>query len=233
MKKPTEKDISLSKKQDLFILEQQLLHGKVSLDELNNILPGFLHLNDIQTIALDYVSNTIEQNFGIPKERVSEDGFGVIVDIIHPLDLQPVTNKVKSLYDKNDPYAIVSFLQRIKPIGKKDYSLLFTSTKLFGNKGQGISISIPLQDKDFAIGLGKILGDNIFLRKNYERFASLTTREREILRLIASEKTNKQIAEVLTISTNTVRTHRNNTWKKLEIKSVIEAVKYAQVFELI
>ena len=55
----------------------------------------------------------------------------------------------------------------------------------------------------------------------------------EVLRLIALGHTNKTIADMLVISDNTVRTHRNRIWKKLDIKHLRDAIKYAEVFELI
>ena len=56
---------------------------------------------------------------------------------------------------------------------------------------------------------------------------SLTTMERRILRLIAQEKTSKQIAEQLFISHRTVETHRTNICRKLELKGNLPLVKFA------
>ncbi len=55
----------------------------------------------------------------------------------------------------------------------------------------------------------------------------LTLREREILKLIASGLTNRQIADRLFISVKTVETHRTNIMQKLDIHSLAELVKYA------
>ncbi|PJB15100.1 MAG: hypothetical protein CO118_05175 [Flavobacteriales bacterium CG_4_9_14_3_um_filter_32_8] len=55
----------------------------------------------------------------------------------------------------------------------------------------------------------------------------LTPREREIMKLIAEERSNQEIAELLFISVRTVETHRKNIMQKLHTKSVIALVKYA------
>jgi len=55
----------------------------------------------------------------------------------------------------------------------------------------------------------------------------LTTREREVLKLIAEGKANKEIAELLFISIRTVQHHRANLMKKLKIKNLADLVKYA------
>jgi two-component system response regulator NreC len=55
----------------------------------------------------------------------------------------------------------------------------------------------------------------------------LTTREREVLQLIAEGYTNKEIAEILTIANKTVQAHRANLMEKLDLHSKGELIKYA------
>ncbi|MDQ7786050.1 MAG: response regulator transcription factor [Thermodesulfovibrionales bacterium] len=56
---------------------------------------------------------------------------------------------------------------------------------------------------------------------------ALTTREREVLKLIASGFTNKQIASQLFISVKTVETHRTNIMQKLDVHTTADLVRYA------
>jgi DNA-binding NarL/FixJ family response regulator len=56
---------------------------------------------------------------------------------------------------------------------------------------------------------------------------SLTTREREVLKLIAEGISNKKIADFLCISIRTVEHHRANIMKKLNIGQTANLVKYA------
>jgi len=55
----------------------------------------------------------------------------------------------------------------------------------------------------------------------------LSERESEIIRQIISGKTNRDIAELLFISEETVKTHRKNIFKKLGIHHVTELVTFA------
>jgi DNA-binding NarL/FixJ family response regulator len=55
----------------------------------------------------------------------------------------------------------------------------------------------------------------------------LTEREKEVLRLIAEGKSNKDIAELLCLSVKTVMAHRTNIMEKLDLHSSTELVKYA------
>ena len=56
---------------------------------------------------------------------------------------------------------------------------------------------------------------------------ALTTREREVLRLVARGMNNRDIARELYISENTVKNHVRNILEKLQLHSRMEAVMYA------
>ena len=55
----------------------------------------------------------------------------------------------------------------------------------------------------------------------------LTAREKEILQLLAEGKSNKEVATILDLSTNTVETHRTRIMQKLDLHSAAEIVLYA------
>jgi two-component system, NarL family, response regulator NreC len=54
----------------------------------------------------------------------------------------------------------------------------------------------------------------------------LTNRERQILELIAQARSNKEIAQILDISVNTVNVHRTNLMKTLDLHSTAELVRF-------
>jgi len=55
----------------------------------------------------------------------------------------------------------------------------------------------------------------------------LTLREKEILRLVVDEKSNKQIARELFISERTVESHRKNIYRKTNTESLVGLVRFA------
>jgi len=55
----------------------------------------------------------------------------------------------------------------------------------------------------------------------------LTSREREVLQMIAEGKTNKEIATVLNLSVYTVEAHRGRVMEKLNLHSAGELVRFA------
>jgi DNA-binding NarL/FixJ family response regulator len=64
-------------------------------------------------------------------------------------------------------------------------------------------------------------------KTKYNKDIPLSDREIEVLKLIAGEYTNGEIAEKLFISIRTVDTHRRNILEKLQLKNTAGLVKYA------
>lgn len=64
-------------------------------------------------------------------------------------------------------------------------------------------------------------------KANSTSYTILTTREREVLQLLAEGKTTKQVALCLNVSIKTIGTHRRNIMDKLEIFNIADLIKYA------
>jgi hemerythrin-like metal-binding protein len=57
------------------------------------------------------------------------------------------------------------------------------------------------------------------------RFESLSAAQRAVFWLVVSGKKNREIAEVLGVTVNTIKTHRTAIFQKMEVGSVVELVK--------
>ena len=73
----------------------------------------------------------------------------------------------------------------------------------------------------------KHLSNNLRIEKQVSTLTELSSREKEILVLIAHEYNTAEIAEKTFISLNTVNTHRKNLLSKLNAKNTAGLVKYA------
>lgn len=60
-----------------------------------------------------------------------------------------------------------------------------------------------------------------------DSYETLSSREREVLHLIAEGKANKEVAALLNLSPHTVETHRRNLQEKLNLHNFAELVLYA------
>jgi two-component system response regulator DesR len=74
------------------------------------------------------------------------------------------------------------------------------------------------------VGLGK----TVFPPQTDRPAFELTDREREVLELMASGATNREIAGSLYLSPNTVKEHTSGLFRKLEVRNRTEAVQRAQ-----
>ena len=84
----------------------------------------------------------------------------------------------------------------------------------------------------FSSGVAETLLDG-YRRGNRTRGAEppeqrrLTAREREVVQLLAEGKSNKEVAVALDISVKTAETHRSKVFRKLQIRSLADLVRYA------
>lgn len=102
-------------------------------------------------------------------------------------------------------------------------------------------IYIVLLAVGFA-GLGVWVGSQLTARPAPAKFErnvaavrslGLTPRECEILEQLASGRSNKEMARVLAISPNTVKTHVARLYEKLEVRRRVQAVEKARSLALI
>jgi DNA-binding NarL/FixJ family response regulator len=82
------------------------------------------------------------------------------------------------------------------------------------------------------------LAQNLFLKKKavkeeISELDMLTERETEILKMVALENSNVEIAEKLYISPKTVETHRKNLMKKIGVRNSLGIYKFALKHKLI
>ncbi|UGS37445.1 response regulator transcription factor [Capillimicrobium parvum] len=90
-----------------------------------------------------------------------------------------------------------------------------------------VSKDLPAQDiarAVRAVGLGR----SVFPPQEELPGAMLSPREREVLSLIASGATNREIAGMLFLSPHTVKEHTSSLYRKLDVRNRAEAVVRAQ-----
>jgi two-component system, NarL family, response regulator NreC len=91
--------------------------------------------------------------------------------------------------------------------------------------------SVSIGKSYFSPAVARIMLDDYVRHLNQrgivDRYDSLSEREREIFQLIAEGHTNKEISEVLSVSSATVETHRAHLFQKLDVHNTAELVLYA------
>jgi DNA-binding NarL/FixJ family response regulator len=67
----------------------------------------------------------------------------------------------------------------------------------------------------------------LFPRTKISAFSLLSSREREVLQLLAEGKSTRQIASALHLSVKTIETHRQHLMEKLNLHTLAGLIKYA------
>jgi DNA-binding NarL/FixJ family response regulator len=77
----------------------------------------------------------------------------------------------------------------------------------------------------------RVIENYVSLRKKKssreELYENLSNREREVFQMIAEGRSTKEIAEILFVSTSTVKTHRSHILEKLQVDNMSQLVQFA------
>lgn len=149
--------------------------------------------------------------------------------------------RIWELLNRNDPDLVVSFFQQVRTTQSTDWSWYYSSIRLLLRGTDGLPLLLicmacpvaPQENLAVKVNLQRLLNESHFLRANHSRFATLTSREREVLRRSVLGQSAPEIASSLFISPKTAETHRRNLRRKLQAESAFELSQYARVFDLI
>lgn len=173
-----------------------------------------------ETASFDGIASLLKQHQ--PEILIFERGIGL--DIIqYKENLSPETRVLVLSRHANEAYVVESFQK-----GADGYLLKESSGDELVQAVQEI-----LSGKRY---LSKTLSERVidFYAKTRQAenetlnaYQTLTEREREIFKLVAEGYKNTEIAELLTISSRTVETHRANFMRKLNLHNPSELIRYA------
>lgn len=229
----TEKELLARQQEQLFGIQKIVSTSGIELDDIAELIPGLVHLNKIHTLDIVYIDRQSREILELKKEEVKPNGRRILHSIVKPESFEHA-KKLFARMDFKDPSMVVSHFQALKGFsGSKGYEWFFSVKKRF-NDTHILTITNPIHTLGESYKqIEKVLEENLFIKKNLSKVTNLTSREKEIIKLIARGQTSQQISEQLFISIHTVRTHRKNIWQKLEIKSYAELFKYAGEFHLL
>lgn len=229
----TERELLLENQANLHLMENSIRNRKYSLEEFSELIPGLVHINHLDDFAMNFVNRYGEEKFEKPLEEIKKEGAAFVEKFFEPGSLEIFSQPLIQMVQTDDESNVISFFQKVKLNQHVDYNWLLTTSKILKGSREFISVSQVLSDVDSSTrAINRLLDDNLYLRKNMNKFGALTKREKQILKLVALGNSTKQIAGQLFLSPYTVSTHRKNIGQKLELKTITDWERFANAFEI-
>lgn len=204
-----------------------------------HLLPSVVIVHNIQQgFTVEYMSERGLKHLGITNQELKEMGLAYYPRYFNMEDAESYIPKIEALIGRNDMEEVFTFFQQVRRSPEHDWEWHMSATRLLMRDDDGqplftITQSVPIDPQNHVTQkVERLLKENTFMRKNYEKYATLTRREKDILRQLALSKTNREIAEMLFLSVATVETHKRNIKQKLGIKST-DLNLFARAFDLI
>ncbi|MEO9887268.1 MAG: helix-turn-helix transcriptional regulator [Balneola sp.] len=230
----TETEILKTQVQSLYILDKLFRKNFDSLQELVDLMPGIFHVNDKRDLTIGHLNKAGEEWGLLSKEEINNMGFEYFEKNIHPDSLKYVGPRFLEFYEKADDDQLHAEFQKIRNPRTGEYDTFFTVCKPFKKHNLLLTSSNPISGIDSVTRrIERIAGEEMYMRKHFDEFRSLTRRERQVLAKIAQGFSNKDISGQLYITLETVKSHRKNIKKKTGIPTTAGLVQFALAFELI
>jgi DNA-binding CsgD family transcriptional regulator len=220
-------------------IEERIAKKIREIELLAEEVPGVIIIHNIRDLSVVYMSPRGQRILGVNNEELVRMGPEYYSRFFNPDEAQEHVPTMISLLQKNNNDESIALFQQVKSETSHEWTWYSTSVKIFmrdddGNPLLTIAIAIPIDPKHHITNkVSRLLDDNNFLRKNYEKFSLLTARERQVLGCMAFGKTSNEIGNELHISVATAETHRKNIKRKLKITSNFDVSLYARAFDII
>lgn len=216
-------------------LDYDLSDQMYTLQEIGELLPGNLVLNNLKSGHNLFMNNRGCHTLGYEREELQMMKDDYLQKFFHPDDIADLFRQWHAFMEAPDSERVIGFFQRVKTHRSDHWEWYFTTAKFRKDDlSQTIFLAHSIRQLPQLVSrFERVIEEEVFYKKHYSRFDTLTKREKEILKAIALGETSKSIAERLHISQLTVDTHRKHIIQKLDTKCLPELIKYASVFRLI
>jgi DNA-binding CsgD family transcriptional regulator len=195
---------------------------------LNNV-PALLYLNTYtqpgnpESLVNLWCNHTAQQFVGCSQQEIDQKGNAIFFDVLHPDDREIVRTIMNELAQHPLGH-VYSYVHRLLSKERNLYvwmlgNGIMLDTYEGGHPKTSLNISVEITEQMHTENQLVLALQEINRLKNQLRRQSLTTRERQVLKYIATGYSDKEIGETLFISTSTAKTHRNHIIKKIGVNN--------------
>ena len=190
---------------------------------------------DIKKNKFLYCNESFKNVFGYNTDEIIRGGWELWYTKINRNEAGGIKNKINNFIQKphsgNNP-EVISLTYHIKDTFCKWY-LINHELSLYNFKNNLIVLNYlyDITQKEcieYFFGVKK----QVHLNNSHDK-VSISTREKEVLMLIAEGFSSKQIADMLYISNHTAISHRKNLIEKFKVRNTAQLIKEASKFILL
>ena len=217
----TEKEFVVNNSFFAFKLRNLYTSDEKLFYQVSDYIPNGVYVNKREN--LDYTFYNPNSLKSPETDMVSELGSQFLKEISCPLLLEVALKKIQLLKVENDYDSNCSFVQGIKMNNKTIYTYtnkLLLESDLYFNLANRLD-----QFGEIGKVVNSVFETQLSDLYSWQRFLSLTQQEKRIIKLLAKGESNHSIGDILFISGDTVKTHRKNIYKKLNIHNLCDVIR--------
>jgi DNA-binding CsgD family transcriptional regulator len=220
-------------------IEKQIRAKIGALDKIAGDLPCVIIIHNLTSDRVEYMSQRGLDILGVDLKTLKNLGPEYFEKYFNPEDAKDYTPKFLELLKRNKSGEMFTFFQQVRAKENELWEWYLSSSTVFLRDEYAKPIlSLTMAQTISPVSnlnnrVDRLLEENLFLKKNLDKYNLLTKREKEILNLLASGASSNAIKDKLFLSINTVETHRKAIKRKLQIHSTYELTKFAKAFDII
>lgn len=221
-------------------IETQIAAAVNEIAAVADKLPGVVIIHDLRDrsvvwmspLGLKHLNATLDEVVGQSLDQYHNKYF-------NPEDAEDYGPKIMSWLERDVEGETLTHFQQVRFYGQQDWVWHVGTIKVLLRDEDHkpvlvIAMSFPVDAMHHMTAkASRLLEENNFLRQNFNNYAKLTSREQEVLRLMAMGKSSAESAAELFITATTIETHRKNIKQKLKTNSYYKLSMYARAFDLI
>lgn len=217
---------------------QLIIQKLTAFEAIADELPVYI-IHDLRDLSVVYMSPSGLRQLRATLEEVREMGQEYFAEFFNPVDVAFYLPKFVESVQIPGAKQWYSFFQQVATGQDNAFEWYLSASRSFIQDETGkplLSLTFALQlnpNHHLAEKADRLMMENQLLKDNHQRYATLTKRERELLKYIASGEKTPEMSSRLCLSEETINTHRRNIKRKIGAKTYYDIVRFAQAFNLV
>ncbi|MBE5318741.1 hypothetical protein IM793_06225 [Pedobacter sp. MR2016-19] len=234
----TERELLLSYQAQHHYFSTRMNHFELTGPNIGELLPASMIVQDVGLNYNLFMNKVGCDYLGKDSDALREMGPEYFLRFFPLEEMLNLKRNLVAFGQQNDFSLSHSFFQRVRADFNADYNWYLTSSRLtpetISSAATLIHVSVPLSGIDgLSLAMRNVLGMEAQYAKDFQKFSSLTRREKELIVLMVNGKSSLEIAYLLHRSIHTINSHRKNIFKKLSFSSLAQLTRFAICYHLV